>query len=235
MPQRRQLDPGLKGRIIGRLEAGQKQTEVSRALDVAQSVIFRLWRQFEDTGDVRHMLYKVAHSLSNDFRCTIIWREHETRCHLTNIVGKRPFVSGGVLMWADIMFNGCTDLHIFAAGTVNAQRYRDEVLKLHVRLFRGAFGPHLIFMDDNAHLHRANHVDEYLEGEDIQCMDWPAMSTDLKPIENAWDVLGRRAAVCQPPPTTLPALHNALRLEWEQLSAELLNHLIEGMPRHCDA
>ncbi|KAJ4429583.1 hypothetical protein ANN_21753 [Periplaneta americana] len=55
MPQRCQLDPVLKGRIIGRLEAGQTQTEVSRALNVAQSVIYRLWRRFEDTGDVRHM------------------------------------------------------------------------------------------------------------------------------------------------------------------------------------
>ncbi|KAJ4440750.1 hypothetical protein ANN_08974 [Periplaneta americana] len=49
MPQGRQLDPVLKGGIIGRLEAGQTQTEVSRALNVAQSVISRLWRRFEDT------------------------------------------------------------------------------------------------------------------------------------------------------------------------------------------
>ncbi|KAJ4449968.1 hypothetical protein ANN_01375 [Periplaneta americana] len=55
MPQRRQLDPVLKGRIIGRLEADQIQTEVSRALNLAQSVISRLWRRFKDTGDVRHM------------------------------------------------------------------------------------------------------------------------------------------------------------------------------------
>ncbi|KAJ4430749.1 hypothetical protein ANN_19340 [Periplaneta americana] len=45
----------FEGRIIGRLEAGQTQTEVSRALNVAQSVICRLWRLFEDTGDVRRM------------------------------------------------------------------------------------------------------------------------------------------------------------------------------------
>ncbi|KAJ4440283.1 hypothetical protein ANN_08422 [Periplaneta americana] len=75
------------------------------------------------------------------------------------------------------MFNGRTDLHIFAAGTVNAQRYRDEVLERHVRLFRAR----------------------------------------------------------QPPSRTLSTLRNALRREWRQLPAELLNHLIEGMPRRCDA
>ncbi|KAJ4435227.1 hypothetical protein ANN_23805 [Periplaneta americana] len=80
-------------------------------------------------------------------------------------------------------------------------------------------------MDDNARPHRANLVDEYLEGEDIQRMDWPAMSSDLNPIEHAWYALGRRIATRQPPPRTLPALRNALRQEWEQLPAELLNHL----------
>ncbi|KAJ4426954.1 hypothetical protein ANN_26753 [Periplaneta americana] len=72
-------------------------------------------------------------------------------------------------------------------------------------------------------------------GEDIQRNDWPAMSPDLNPIEHAWYALGRRVAAHQPLPRTLPALRNALRLEWEQLPAELLNHLIEGMPRCCDA
>lgn len=55
MAQRRQLDTLLQGRIIGRLEAGQTQTEVSRALNVPQSVISRLWRRFQDTGDVRRI------------------------------------------------------------------------------------------------------------------------------------------------------------------------------------
>ncbi|KAJ4427322.1 hypothetical protein ANN_24942 [Periplaneta americana] len=133
------------------------------------------------------------------------------------------------------MFNGRTDLHIFAAGTVNTQRYRDEVLERHVQLFRGAVGLHFIFMDDNARPHKANLVDEYYEEEEILRMDWSAMSPDLNPIEHAWNALGGRVAAHQPPSRTLSTLRNALRLEWKQLSAELLNHLIEGMPRRCDA
>ncbi|KAJ4449671.1 hypothetical protein ANN_01075 [Periplaneta americana] len=46
------LDPFLKGRIIRCLEAGQTQIEVSAALNVPLSVIFRLWRKFQGTGDV---------------------------------------------------------------------------------------------------------------------------------------------------------------------------------------
>ena len=52
MDRRRQIDSFMKGRIIGRLENGQSQTEVSRELNVPQSVISRLWRRFQDEGNV---------------------------------------------------------------------------------------------------------------------------------------------------------------------------------------
>ena len=133
------------------------------------------------------------------------------------------------------MFNGRTDLYIFDGVTVNSQRYRDKVLEPHVQFFRGTVGPHFIFMDDNTRLHRAYLVDDYLEREDIQRMDWPAMSPDMNPIEHAWDALGRRVAACQPPPRTPTDLRNALREEWEQLPAERLNHFIESMPLRCEA
>ncbi|GFS50638.1 uncharacterized protein TNCV_2042231 [Trichonephila clavipes] len=42
----------LRGRIIGRLECGRSQLEVSEELGIAQSVIARLWQQFQDDGNV---------------------------------------------------------------------------------------------------------------------------------------------------------------------------------------
>ncbi|GFT32630.1 transposable element Tcb1 transposase [Trichonephila clavipes] len=90
--------------------------------------------------------------------------------------------------------------------------YRDVILEQHVRLFRGTMGAALLFMDDNARPHRANIVDEWLQSEDITRMDWPAYSPDLNPTEHVWDMLGRRIAARQPPPTCLPKLRRALCL-----------------------
>ncbi|GFW65667.1 transposable element Tcb2 transposase [Trichonephila clavipes] len=52
MAQRKHLDDFLRGKIIGRLECGRTQLEVSEELGIAQSVISRLWQRFQDDGNV---------------------------------------------------------------------------------------------------------------------------------------------------------------------------------------
>ncbi|GFV87415.1 integrase catalytic domain-containing protein [Trichonephila clavipes] len=63
-------------------------------------------------------------------------------------------------------------------------RYIDEVLLPHVRLFRGAVGDKFVFMDDNATCHRTLAVQDCLDSEGIQRLVWPARSPDVNPIEN---------------------------------------------------
>ncbi|GFW31636.1 transposable element Tcb2 transposase [Trichonephila clavipes] len=92
------------------------------------------------------------------------------------------------------MIVGSVPEAILNAGSVIGDRYCEEVLLPHVRLFRGAIGPEFIFMDDNAWPHRTLAVEELLEREDITRMDWTAYSPDLNPIEHVWDALGRRIA-----------------------------------------
>ncbi|GFV08379.1 transposable element Tcb2 transposase [Trichonephila clavipes] len=109
--------------------------------------------------------------------------------------------------------------------------YRDVILEQHVRLFRGTMGAEFLFMDDNARPHRANIVDECLQSGDIPRMDWPAYSPDLNPIEHVWDILGRRIAARQPPPTCLPELRRALFDEWCNIPQDQIDNLILSMPR----
>ncbi|GFS99843.1 transposable element Tcb1 transposase [Trichonephila clavipes] len=52
MAQKKHLDDFLRGRIIGRLECGRTQLEVTEELGIAQSVISRLWQRFQDDGNV---------------------------------------------------------------------------------------------------------------------------------------------------------------------------------------
>ncbi|GFV47302.1 uncharacterized protein TNCV_4829581 [Trichonephila clavipes] len=52
MAQRKHLDDFIRGRIIGGLECGHTQLEVSKELGIAQSVISRFWQRFQDDGNV---------------------------------------------------------------------------------------------------------------------------------------------------------------------------------------
>jgi transposase len=332
MSQRRRLEDSLRWRAIGRLEAGQSQTEVALWLGVSRNVVSYLWKQFQQNGSIerrpvngrprattvredrfititakrnreftarrlsnelasssgtrisRFTIYRRLHaaglyarrpmvcvpltnshrrerlnwardhhtwsqnqwanvlfsdesrfSLETDSRRIFIWRESGTRYHPTNIRERDRYGGGGLMVWAGIMLDGRTPLHIFDGGTLTAQRYRDEILEPYVRLFRGAIGPEFIFMDDNARPHRAQLVNEFIEGEDIQRMEWPARSPDLNPIEHAWDALGRAIGSRQIPPRTLTELKLALQEEWNLLSQELFRNLLNSMKHRCEA
>ncbi|GFW57778.1 polypeptide N-acetylgalactosaminyltransferase 13 [Trichonephila clavipes] len=88
-----------------------------------------------------------------------------------------------------------------------------------------------LFMDDNTRPHHANVVDECLQSQDITRMDWPAYSPNLNPIEHVWDMLGRRIAARQPPPTCQPELRRALLDEWCNIPQDQIDNLILSMPR----
>ncbi|GFX14921.1 transposable element Tc3 transposase [Trichonephila clavipes] len=133
------------------------------------------------------------------------------------------------------MINGRTRLHVVANGTMTGQRYIDEVLLPHVRLFRGAVGDKFVFMDDNATCHRTLAVQDCLDSEGIQRLVWPARSKDLNPIENVWDDLGRHVAGRNYPPTNKNTLIRALTEEWDKLPQQLLDNVVQSRahPSRC--
>ncbi|GFW48350.1 transposable element Tcb2 transposase [Trichonephila clavipes] len=168
-------------------------------------------------------------SLSSDCRRQLIWRESGTAYRPENIQEKDRYPTCSIMMWAGIMINGRTHLHVVANGTMTGQRYIDEVLLPHVRLFRGAVGDKFVFMDDNATCHRTLAVQDCLDSEGIQRLVWPARSPDLNPIENVWDALGRQVAGRNYPPTNKNTLIRALTEEWDKLPQQLLDNVVQSM------
>ncbi|GFW76124.1 transposable element Tcb2 transposase [Trichonephila clavipes] len=168
-------------------------------------------------------------SLSSECRRQLIWRESGTAYRPENIQEKDRYPTCSVMVWAGIMINGRTRLHVVANGTMTGQRYIDEVLLPHVRLFRGAVGDKFVFMDDNATCHRILAVQDCLDSEGIQRLVWPARSPDLNPIENVWDALGRQVAGRNYPPTNKNTLIRALTEEWDKLPQQLLDNVVQSM------
>ncbi|GFW86398.1 transposable element Tc3 transposase [Trichonephila clavipes] len=201
----------LRGRNIGRLECGRTQLEASEELGIAQSVISRLCLRF------KMMVIGIS-----------------TRYHQENTIERHRYGGARWLVWGGIILGSRSDLHVQSV-TMTGHIYRDVILEKHVRLFRGAMGVEFLFMDDNAHPHRANIVDKCLQLEDITRMDWPAYSPDLNPIEHMWDMLDRRIAARQSPPTYLPELRRLLLDEWCNIPQDQIDNLMLSMPRRCKA
>ncbi|GFV94662.1 transposable element Tcb1 transposase [Trichonephila clavipes] len=145
-------------------------------------------------------------SLSSDCRRQLIWRESDTAYRPENIQEKDRYPTCSIMVWAGIMINGRTRLHVVANGTMTGQRYIDEVLLPH----------------------------DCLDSEGIQCLVWPARSPDLNPIENVWNALGRQNAGRNYLPTNKNTLIRALTEEWDKLPQQLLNNVVQFMVRRVE-
>ncbi|GFV28321.1 transposable element Tcb1 transposase [Trichonephila clavipes] len=152
-------------------------------------------------------------SLSSDCRRQLIWRESGTAYRPENIQEKDQYLTCSIMVWTGIMSNGSTRLHVVANGTMTGQRYIDEVLLPHVRLFRGA---------------------DCLDSEGIQRLVWAARFPDLNPVENVWDALGRQVAGRNYPPTIKNTLICALTEEWDKLPQQLLDNVEQSMVRRVE-
>ncbi|GFT80578.1 hypothetical protein TNCV_5122841 [Trichonephila clavipes] len=78
---------------------------------------------------------RVGFSLPSDCRRQLIWCESGTVYRREHIQENDRYPTCSTMLWAGIMINGLTRLHVVANGTMTGQRYIDEVLLPHVRLF----------------------------------------------------------------------------------------------------
>ncbi|GBM82953.1 hypothetical protein AVEN_68103-1 [Araneus ventricosus] len=109
-----------------------------------------------------------------------------------------------------------------------AKSYRDDILDAYVRPYAGAIGDDFLLQDDNARPNRTRIVDDYLQQETIQRMEWPARSPNLNPMEHVWDALGTRIAALNSPPQTLATLATVLQEQWLSLP-ELIDRIIDSI------
>jgi hypothetical protein len=96
-----------------------------------------------------------------------------------------------VLVWAGICHDGRTQLKI-VQGTLNAIKYRDDILNNIVLPFLHQRSFDYVFQHDHARCHVASVCQYFLNQNHIRVLPWSALSSDLSPIEHLWDEVQKK-------------------------------------------
>ena len=137
------------------------------------------------------------------------------------------------MFWGGICYDGRTELYMVDIGSLTALRYRDDILDPIVRPFLGAMGDNACLVQDNARPHTVYVIQEYLEQDSIETIDWPARSSDLNCIEHMWDIVYRQVSGSANPPRSVQELEIAVVQAWTNVPQQQIRALVQSMANRC--
>lgn len=150
--------------------------------------------------------------------------------HTTKTV---KFGGGSIMVWGCFSWHSIGNLHKID-GIMDARHYIRILEKnLEESATKMNIGDQYIFMQDNDPKHTAGVTKRFFERKAINLMDWPPQSADLNPIENLWSMLDSKV-----PPSgrkNQNEFFGSLQTAWNELSPNLLQKLVESMPKRLQA
>ncbi len=130
------------------------------------------------------------------------------------------------MVWDGVMGNRKTELR-----NLSAQRYIDQVLTPHAVPFIRRHGPGVTLQPRYARPHVARLTTQYLTRNNVDVIQWHAVSPDLNPIEHIWDELGRKAKANHQI-NNVGDLTRALQQEWQNLRNAQITRYVDAPLNH---
>lgn len=113
---------------------------------------------------------------------------------------------------------------------MNSERYTELLNEGLVPFVKNKMGTDGIFQQDNAPIHVSRHSKAWFEARGFELLEWPALSTDLNPIENLWGIMAREVYRNGKQYDNIRALEVAIKNTWRKIKLTTLESLINSMP-----
>lgn len=139
---------------------------------------------------------------------------------------------GSVMVWGAFRYGHIGPLHLID-GIMDRHIYRDILQNVLLPYARQVKRRGWIFQQDNDPKHTSAVVKDFIAANRIKLLEWPSQSPDLNPIENLWQELEHRCIGLKA--KNQEDKFRQLQEKWSEIPVETLNHLIESMPRRCQA
>jgi len=175
-----------------------------------------------------------------------LFRSEGEKFHRTCLKAAFKTSRQSIMVWA--CFHGDTKgtLIVIEKGSIDSLVYQNTLREGLLGLIEEEEGiletqlrpSSLIFMQDNAPIHKSNSTLEFLRSFNISPMAWPPNSPDLNPIENIWALFKKefhsrwsaRRAISSAA-IKFPEMKTMLIESWEALPVELFKKVVDSMPR----
>ena len=174
-----------------------------------------------------------------------VWRTRSQKWDRDKLIAKRTGKDLCQMFWGAIWGRGCrTELVALtrdenAASRGYSARSYIETLE---EGFMGHYEPGMAFVQDNAPIHTAGIVRDWLENHGIWVLEWPPYSPDLNPIEHIWWALKKKIHELHPElehqGDTQQALDNlitAAKEAWSQIGDGVMEGVLGSMRNRCEA
>lgn len=133
------------------------------------------------------------------------------------------------MVWGCISWSGKPSL-VVVSTTMKAQRYVTMLKEHLVPCAEEKFPDGWILQQDGAAPLTANLTRQYFADADIDVLPWPARSSDLSPIENAWGLLAQKVYAPGRQYEYEDDLVDAIHRAWDEIDVDTVHGLLRSMP-----